>query len=200
MRRLHDGLRAVTLVLVAALLAACGLSEDSAPRDLPIENVVQRAVVTGDAAVGVNRIYLIAQADDQTRLRSVARDAATFPDPLLRSLFSGPNADELDAGLSTAIPSDIELLSAQSVGFVLTIDVNDALGNLAAEGLTLALAQIVATVTELDTVQRVRIRIDGENQAWPTGDGRLSADPLSIYDYPNLIETTQPALPSLPST
>ena len=34
----------------------------------------------------------------------------------------------------------------------------------------------------------------------PTGDGRLSAEPLSIYDYPNLVETTQPALPTLPST
>jgi len=190
------------LVLAATCLVAvgCGVSEDAEPRDLPIENVAQRTEVSGDEATGVNRIYLIAQSDEQTLLRSVARGAETTPRALLDSLLAGPNADELDEGLFSAIPPELEVLSDQTVGSVLTIDINDALSVLTSETLTDALAQIVATTTELDSVQRVRLRVNGENRAWPTGDGRLSADPLSLYDYPNLIETTQPALPSLPST
>jgi len=188
------------MLAVACLVGAgCGVGEDAEPRDLPIENVAERTEVSGDEATGVNRIYLIAQSDEQTLLRSVARGAETTPQALLDSLLAGPNADELDAGLFSAIPPELEVLSTQTVGSVLTIDINDALSVLTSETLTDALAQIVATTTELDSVQRVRLRVNGENRAWPTGDGRLSADPLSLYDYPNLIETTQPALPSLPS-
>ncbi len=194
--------RRAAVALVAALLASgCAITEDGAPRDLPLDPENEFTTeVTGDEATGVNRIYLLSQTNDQTRLRSVARGVATTPQALLESLISGPNAEELDRNLNTAIPPELEVLSESRVGFVLTIEVNDALSTLASEGLTLALAQIVATTTELDSVQRVRIRTNGENQAWPTGDGRLSAEPLSIYDYPNLIETTQPALPTLPST
>ncbi|MEL6892713.1 MAG: GerMN domain-containing protein [Actinomycetota bacterium] len=190
------------LVAVALSFAGCAISEDATPRDIPVD---QRsdfgAIATGDEATGVNRIYLLAPGDDQVRLRSVARGAATTPEALLDSLVSGPNEEELNQQLQTALPSDLEVLSRpRSVGFVLTIDVNDALSTLASDGLTLALAQIVATVTELDTVERVRLRVEGQSRAWPTGDGRLSTDPLSVYDYPNLIESTQPALPSLPSS
>ncbi len=192
---------ALVVGVLALLLASCALREDGSPRDLPPEQATgAQSVVTGDEAIGVNRIYLITQDDDQTRLRSVARDVAATPRALLESLISGPNADELDRNLSSALPPELEVRATRVVGSVLTVDVNDALSTLSSEGLTLAVAQIVATVTDLDTIERVRIQVDGENQAWPTGDGRLSAEPLSIYDYPNLVETTQPALPTLPST
>lgn len=194
----HTAARA-GVVFGCLLLAGCGLGEDAEPRDLPIENVTQRAEVSGDEATGTGRIYLIAQSDEQTLLRSVARGVETTPSALLESLLAGPNADELSAGLFSSIPQELEVLSTQTVGSVLTIDMNDALSELTSETLTDALAQIVATSTELDSVQRVRLRVNGETRAWPTGDGRLSTDPLSLYDYPNVIETTQPALPSLPS-
>ena len=200
--RLHR--RRLTMLCAApvaiAALAGCGVTEDSEPRDLPIQNVAQRNEVSGDEATGFNRIYLIAQDEEQVRLRSVARGVDATPAALLDSLVAGPNTDELDAGLFSAIPLELEILSTQTVGSVLTVDMNDALSALIPETLTEALAQIVATTTELDVVQRVRLRVNGQNQTWLTGDGQLSAKPLSIYDYPNLVESTQPALPSLPST
>ena len=193
--------RLLGVAVVSGLLAGCAIREDGSPRDIPEQERNLAVAATGDEAVGLSRIYLLAPTDnEEPRLRAVARDVADSPDALLDSLISGLNEDELDAQLSTAVPGDLEVLSARSVGFVLTIDVNDALSTLTGESLPLALAQIVATTTELDDVERVRIRTSGENQAWPTGDGRLTTEPLSIYDYPGRLETSQPAFPTLPST
>ena len=48
-------------------------------------------------------------------------------------------------------------------------------------------------------MQQVRLRVDGENQGWPTGDGEVTDRPLTIYDYPEFLETSQPDFPALPS-
>ncbi len=192
---------AATLSALGLLITGCAVREDGSPRDIPAEIGDLGVLPTGDEATGLSRIYVLAPSDnEEPRLRAVARDVAESPEALLESLISGLNDEELDAQLGTAVPNDLEVLSARSVGFVLTIDVNDALSTLTGESLALALAQIVATTTELDDVERVRIRTSGVNQAWPTGDGRSTTEPLSIYDYPGRLETSQPDFPTLPST
>ncbi len=181
-----------------ALLAACSIGEDSAPRDIPEEargNFGGGAA--GGAAAGTSRIYLITASEaDQPLLRAVPRDVPGQPEAVLEALLAGRNVAEQ---LETAIPADLELVGARTLGQVLTVDVNGALADLDVNGLTLAVAQIVATATALDSVERVRLRVDGEQQEWPTGTGELTARALSVYDYPSLIETTQPAFPAIPS-
>ena len=118
---------------------------------------------------------------------------------MLESLFAGPNADERDAQLDTAIPADVELLDARPVGQVLTVDVNDVFDDLTPDGLRLAVAQIVSTATDIDGVQSVQLRIDGEPRVWPLGNGELTDRPLTQYDYPGLVESSQPAFPAIPS-
>lgn len=192
---------ATTLALLV-VVSSCAISEDAAPRDIPDEREVGLgAGATGDAAIGASRIYLLTPATDeeQRRLRSVARDVTPTPEDLLASLLSGPNNSEVENSLGTALPPELELNSALTVGTRLTIDLSNGLAGLSDEGLRLALAQIVATASEIDGVERVRIRVDGADQAWPTGDGRLVEDPLSIYDYPGYLESSQPAFPALPS-
>jgi hypothetical protein len=34
---------------------------------------------------------------------------------------------------------------------------------------------------------------------WPRGNGELTDDPLTAYDFPGLVESTQPAFPGTPS-
>ena len=194
--------RAVVLVLLAGLLAAaCGIEPDSSPNELPDEERIQVIVVTGEEATGTSRIYLLAPADqdEPSRLRSVSRDVPNDAPSLLTSLFAGPNADEQDQRLGTAIPRDIELLDQRTIGRVLTINVTDVFGELTPEALRLATAQIVVTADEVEGVDAVRIRIDGEPRAWPVGNGELTDEPLTIYDYPGLVESSQPPLPAVPS-
>ena len=136
--------------------------------------------------------------DAQTQLRAVRRTEPASPVELLESLVAGANEQETSIGLSSAIPSDLEIISARTVGTRLTIDVNDVLEDLSDRGLRQALAQIVATAVGIDQVQVVRLQVDGEIQTWPTGDGENTDEPLSIYDYPGFLETTQPNFPTPP--
>lgn len=194
-----------TLLLTAAIVlvgGACSVREDARPRVIPVEqrNDVNE-IATGEEAEGASRIYLLSPVgtEEQIQLRSVPRNEAVSPADLLASLLRGANEAETSAGLSTAIPADLEIKSARTVGTRLTIDINDAFNELSDNGLRQALAQLVATAGEIGQVQQVRLRVDGENQGWPTGDGVITDRPLSIYDYPGFLETSQPAFPSLPA-
>ncbi|HUS42516.1 MAG TPA: GerMN domain-containing protein [Ilumatobacteraceae bacterium] len=192
----------LVLAAVALALAGCSIQPDASPNDLPDEVAnVFGDPATGDEAAGTNRIYLLAPTDLDApqRLRSVQRDVLTAPRSVLASLFAGPNGSERDALIDTAIPSDVELLDARSVGQLLTVDLNDAFDELTPDGLRLAVAQIVSTATDIDGIQSVQLRIDGEPRVWPLGNGELTQRPLTKYDYPGLVESTQPAFPAIPS-
>lgn len=192
---------AASAVLVVLGAASCSIQEDSAPRDIPPD---QRGnfgeIATGEAAVGGGRIYLLSPVgnDEQARLRSVRRTGADDAEELLGSLLLGANEEESAAGLSTALPADLEILEARTVGTRLTIDINDVFGELSDLGLRQALAQLVSTATQIDQVQQVRLRVDGENVGWPTGDGEVTDRPLTIYDYIEFLESSQPDFPALP--
>ena len=82
---------------------------------------------------------------------------------------------------------------------MLTVDVSSVLEELDAVDLRYAVAQIVTTVTAIDEVNAVRIEVDGEDRLWPRGDGELTALPLTAYDYPGMVESTQPDYPAVPS-
>lgn len=190
------------VVVALTATAGCSIQPNASPNDLPAERAeVFGDPATGDVAAGSNRIYLLAPTDPEApqRLRSVQREGPPTPEPVLASLFAGPNASERDAQLDTAIPANVELLGARPVGPVLTVDLNDAFDELTPDGLRLAVAQIVSTATEIDGVQSVQLRIDGEPRVWPLGNGELTDRPLTRYDYPGLIESSQPAFPAIPS-
>jgi spore germination protein GerM len=198
-------MRSWTLLPVAVILGtitACSIQPEASPDDIPQE---QRDVFvdreTGDEAAGSNTIYLLVPSDpdEPQRLRSVSRDVPTTPASILRSLFAGPNAEERDEQLDTAIPAGLELLSARTVGQVLTVDVVDAFDELTSDGLRFAVAQIVSTADGIEGVRSVQLQIDGEPRVWPLGNGELTDRPLTVYDYPGIIESTQPAYPAIPS-
>lgn len=192
----------LTTLAAALCVGGCAIREDPEPRAIPEEDrVFFGEVATGDAAEGVGRIYLLSPVapDGQTQLRSVSRIEPANPRELLSTLVLGANEAESAIGLSSAVPPDLEINAARTVGTRLTIDINDALNELSDNGLRQALAQIVATAVAIDQVQLVRLTVEGENQAWPTGGGESSDQPLSIYDYPGFLETSQPDFPTPPS-
>jgi spore germination protein GerM len=190
-------------VLIATLGSACSIQPEAEPNDLPAERSnVFGDPATGDVAAGTNRVYLLVPADtDQPeRLRSVLRDVPTEPAAVLESLFAGPNTEERGEGLDTAIPADVELQSTpRTIGQMLTIDVNDVFDALNTESLQIAVAQIVNTATTIEGVTSVQLRIAGEPRVWPLGSGELTDRPLTAYDYPGLVESSQPAFPGIPS-
>ncbi len=190
---------AATLIAFAVGSASCSIGEDSAPRDIPVEDRGNfGGGAAGGAAAGTSRIYLITNSEggDQPLLRSVPRDVPAQPEDVLDALLAGRNEAEQ---LETAIPTELEILGVRLRGQVLTVDVNDAFAGLDVNGVKFAVAQIVATATSIENVERVRLRINGEQQAWPTGSGVLTDETLSVYDYVSLIESSQPPFPAIPT-
>lgn len=192
-----------SVVAMAVTLGACSIELDEQPRDVPVERRLDLDTNEAQAgsATGATRIFLVAPVESTDRgvLRSVLRDISNDPSSALDALFQGPNDEEAASELSTALPSDLELLSVTRFGDIITINVTDELLDVSGEGSILAVAQIVATATEFEGVDAVRLRVDGEPQTWPGADGELLTGPLTVYDYPGLVESSQPAYPGLPS-
>ena len=190
---------AIALLATAIALTGCGLSPDAAPRDLPADErtLVPAQAASGGQAEGPDRIYLGAPGEERL-LRSVPRDAVSRQD-LIEILFAGPNEDELDQQYTTFLPANLELLDTFKQGTILFLDVSDELTELTGQPLSRALAQIVYTAAELDGVERVQITVDGNPVSWPRPVGGNTASTLSIYDYPNFAQSSQPAFPGLPS-
>jgi spore germination protein GerM len=146
-------------------------------------------------------VYLLApEAAGQTQvLQAVARDVEEIAAALLTELFAGPNAEEVGRQFRTALPAGIQLLTTARRGSVLRVDVSKELAQLSGQVLVAAVAQIVFTASELDGVQSVQILIDGVTQQWPTGNGELQSAPLTVYDFPGLVLSSQPAYPAIPT-
>ena len=198
--------RNVVFLLVGAIaLSACGISNDSLPRDIPEADrspfIGAAAPATGTSA-GTDRIYLIAPElpNEPLRLRAAPRDVGASAALRLTSLFGALSASEAKARLRTAIPETLQLRAAtlQTNG-TLIVDVTDPILSLTSTALIDAVAQIVFTSSEVRNVQRVELLVDGVAHQWPGGDGALRTAPLTVYDFPGFIETTQPDFPAVPS-
>lgn len=196
--------RLSALIASLLVLGACGISTDDAPRNIPAADQRPLGVDTlrnVGVATGSARVYLLSpDAVGQAQsLVAVARDVEQAPDELLAALFDGPNSDEVSRQLRTALPPEIELRSSRLQGGVLRLDVSEELLQLSGQVLVAAVAQMVFTASELRGVRSVSISVDGAEQQWPSGNGDLQSAPLTVYDYPGFVQSSQPAFPAIPS-
>jgi len=197
--------RAIAFLALACMAgSACGISADDTPRNIPAAEQAQLGLDndgSAGAATGTARVYLLAPdtSGQSQGLVAVARDVTESADGLLTALFAGPNTTELADQLRTALPTGLQLLSVTRRGALLRVNVSTDLLQLSGQVLVAAIAQIVFTASELDGVQSVQILIDGADQQWPAGNGELQSRPLTVYDYPSLVQSSQPAYPAIPS-
>lgn len=202
----HAAAALITAVLCTALGAGCSIDPEGSPRDIAARDRGDLNVnfnLPAGAATGSGRIYLLSpEVLGQPRtLQSVARDIGATPTPedAMRALFEGPNTAELQGMLRSAIPSDARLLGVTQEGDELIVDVSQALQQLTGEALIDGIAQIVLTAVAISGVSRVSITVEGLPQQWPAGSGELQSDPLTRYDFPGIVLSSQPAFPSVPS-
>ena len=185
-------------------LSSCSIDPEGTPRDIAVRDRQDLRVnfdQPAGAATGSGRIFLLSpEVIGQPRtLQSVARDVGDTPAEAMRALFEGPNSEELQRRLRTAIPPGTRLLDVAQDGDELIVSVSSELQQLTGEALIDGVAQIVLTASEISGVSTVTIAIDGVPQQWPTANGELQIQPLTRYDFPGLMQTSQPSFPSVPS-
>jgi spore germination protein GerM len=199
----------VALVLAAPVLAGCGISTDTTPRDITADGGaagIDAAGADTEAPTGTGRVYLVQTdaAGAPTHLVPVSRaiEARSDRDPtaVLGVLVAGPDTSERADDISTYVPNDLEQLgwSSRQRG-VIGVDLGPQLADLSGTALTFALAQIVYSLSEIPGVSAVRITVEGASDAWPDANGRPQSDPLTVFDYPGFVRSSQPAFPALPS-
>ena len=197
---------AVAGLIALCAVSACAIQTDSSPRDVPTGERALGPVDPVDpeagASEGRSRIFLLTSDENsgERLLRSRSREVGSSPDAVLEELFKGPNQQELEDGLRTELPEELTLNApSRPIAGTLNVDLSPEILELGLSQLRLAVAQIVFTASELPGVEDVRLRVDGENRPWPDGRGELESAPLSRYDYPGLVESTQPPFPAVPS-
>src|SRR4051794_25684422 len=193
-----------SIAVLALGLASCAISAEGIPRDIPERDrgdLDTNTAQSGGAATGSGRIYLLSpEVPGQARtLQPVARDVGNTPADAIRTLFKGPNTQELQALMRSAIPNGTGVISAAQNGQVLVVDVSNELQQLTGEALVDGVAQIVLTASEITGVSKISITIDGVPQQWPASNGELKSRPLTRYDFPGLVVSSQPQFPSVPS-
>ena len=204
MSRVRRIVPSVGIALVVVACVACSIEAEGTPRDIAVRDRRDLSAnfdQAAGAAIGSGRIYLLSpEVIGQPRtLQSVARDVGDAPSDAIRALFEGPNTTELQALLRSAIPPGTRLLDVDQDGGQLTVNVSSELQQLTGEALIDGLAQIVLTASDITGVSAVSIAIDGVPQQWPAASGELQSRPLTRYDFPGLVVSSQPAFPSVPS-
>ena len=194
---------AIATTVLSGVLAACSVAADDAPRDIEPSkaDVVTAAQGANVRSSGSERIFLVVDLPGlPTRIEPVQRTVGSGAAvDLAATLLAGPTSQEFIDQYRSALPTDLIINAVRKSGPRISIDVSADLQLLSADTLVLALAQIVYTMSDLPDVDSVDITVDGENARWPTSSGELTQQPLTVFDYPNLEVTRQPAYPSTPS-
>jgi hypothetical protein len=184
-------------VLLSVLLAACSISSDGAPHDVPADKRSELETAgpvepSGGVTAGDDRIFLIGP---DGKLRTVFRLSNGTAVGRISSLLEGPNPDDQARGLTTALPEDLVLNSVSPGGNIVAIDLGPQITQLPAADLVPAIGQLVYTASQLNPEAEVVITVDGVAREWPNGSGVQHSGALTIYDFFGLAESSQPDFP-----
>jgi hypothetical protein len=108
--------------------------------------------------------------------------------PVVALLLEGPTRKEQANGIRTAIPSNVQVISAttSSTPALATVNFNEKFAEITGAQIELAVAQIVFTVvTQTNLGTGVIFQIDGQTISVPVGNGTQSSGPVYLSQFPS---------------
>jgi len=190
--------KAWVVVALAALvgLSACGIPSDPQANQVESHNVpfhllsptipTSTTTTTPAAAFVTESIYLLNPSGlAVARLRNVAVPATLSA--TIDALLAGPTTSEVVAGITTAIPLGVRVLSVTQAASTATINLNATFGLVSSSAETQAIGQLVLTATNQPGVSAVSFEINGNPIAVPTASGAASNAPVTAADFRALL-------------
>jgi spore germination protein GerM len=184
-------------VLALVLLGACGVTEDDGPQpiaagDVPADLLdpspgTSTTLPAGSGTAVV--VYLLEETAEGVRLVTVPREVAEAgtPDQRLAALFGGASEAEIEAGVTSSIPADTELLDVtlDEEDKEVMIDISDDIFTIEGEALARAFAQMVWTATEPGAggYRQVSFSVEGERTPVLDGNGVEQDGTVTRADY-----------------
>ncbi|MBI4933782.1 MAG: GerMN domain-containing protein [Actinobacteria bacterium] len=190
----------VPLSVVVGLLAACGDTSESSsttgvsttlPDTVTVESTVPDTVpatTVPDTTVGptlpAESVRVAAYFVRDELLAVAGRDVSGWDGvPVMEAVLAGPTPEEAARGLMTMIPEGTEVLGVDVQGSEATVNLSSEFesggGSLS---MTMRVAQVVYTVSQLPDVDTVRFQIDGEPRTMIGGEG-IMVDPASRESF-----------------
>ena len=194
----------MSAVMFIAIVAGCSFGPESQSQMIPEsqQQNVDEATSSNEVGIGFGRVYL--QRSESTGgsvLTGVQRNISSDPLNIVQVLLSGPTKAEQDAGLRSAIPASTEVLSARYIATDLVkVDLTDEIFKATGDDLVSSVAQIVLTLADISGIERVIIVVNGQVNEWPKGDGSLTSQPLTAFDFPDRAVSSQPDFPAIVNT
>ncbi len=178
----------VILIGVGIFAASCSLPADNHPRAIERDRLpallspnVSSTTTSVPADSPTAAVYFVKDG----RLHKVDRKVRSrSASALLEQLAAGPTDGEKDEGISSAVPPNTKVLSAElSKKDVLTIDVTKDLVQLASPNNKTAYGQIVFTLIKSLDVRLVAVNVAGKPTPIATDNGFV--DRASLSDFSN---------------
>ena len=182
----------LALAAVAVAAAACGIPTASAPTPIAKSDVPYRLLDPpttttttpgSNPAVGVpEQIFLVAPTG---HLVAATREVAVpaTPTQVLGALLAGPTATESAAGIQSFLTRTGVQASVTQSGAVATVHFNVNPIQVVGPDQTLAIAQVVYTVTQQPGTTGVTFEIGGKPVEVPTAAGAQVPGPVGRADY-----------------
>jgi spore germination protein GerM len=104
---------------------------------------------------------------------------------ILTSLMAGPSSAEQSSGLTTAIPNDVNVISASTTSpGVVTVNLSNGFAQIIGSATEEAVGQVVATVATQNGVNTgVVFEIEGVRTSVPTANGAQEAGPVYLLQF-----------------
>jgi len=185
-------LRALVLSAFALVLTGCAIPTQSSPSTMSPSKVPfglldphppTTTTTQPKPYVPATVFFLNASGHLTPAVRYVAAPAPL--DAILRAMLDGPSASETVQGITTAIPSDVEVLSVlPPQNNIVTVNMNTAFGTITGNNTELAVAQIVTTIVTATGVNTgVLFQIDGQHTSVPIANGSQVNTPVYLLDF-----------------
>lgn len=203
MKRVHASVSVI--VIVTALVAVAGCAGRPGPvaqqpssitTPTPPSETTSSATRTIEASKAVepvephmNEAAAVIYFMDSERLVAVDRtvDAPAVAASALKALLAGPSASETDKGLISSIPAGTKLRSIKIDGRTAVVDLSKKFSSGGGSLSMLSrVAQVVYTVTQFSSVDRVVFRIEGKRVEALGGEGIILIDPQTRADHEDL--------------
>ena len=136
----------------------------------------------------------------------VSVERAHDPTPLvattaINSLLDGPTPSERVMGFASAVPTGTKLLGIAIHNGVATVDLTSEFQDGAgSRSMQMRLGQVVYTLTQFPTVQKVRFRLDGTPVNVFSSEGIVLDHPVGRPDYSDLLPAITVAKPASDSS
>ena len=178
--------RAALLLAAALVLAGCGASEESPGPAAPPETTAAGETLPPPVETSDVVVYF-ARGEQVGAAHRVVPKTPRIGAAALEALLAGPTVLEQEAGLGTLIPAGTRLLGLTIEGGVAVADLSREFesggGSLS---MRMRIAQVVHTLTQFPTVERVGFLLDGEAVEGIGGEGVVVDPPVGRADFEDL--------------